>query len=468
MNITIVAVPFIDTTQPIMGPALLTAILKEHGINAIGIDLNVDIVNKIENHPNKQKIIDFFFSQYTHPDTIDDLVELVNHCSTKILDTNPDILALSLLTYGCQIFTRWLVTDIKQKRPNIKIVIGGPGIKNFVTDKNGEFYQQLISLKLVDDYIFGDAEESFVEYIKGNLNYPGINSDKWKPIPDLNVVPYPDYSNYDFSVYKDPVIPLSDSRGCIKNCEFCDVIEHWTKYQYRYSDNVFAEMLYQIEKHGITAFAMRNSLSNGNMKEFKKLLVMIADYNENKPKEKQISWEGFFIVRPPQFHPADFWELLGRTNAKILLGVESVIYHVRKGMDKTCEDSDIDYHLEMGQKHNVKLQLLMIVAYPTETLADYEYTKQWFRDRKQYANNSVVALNLSLASILPGTELDRRSDDYGIKKGNLPSIWINQNLNITPKQRVKYLLELQQVCKECGFFFYENQEQTVEHTRNEE
>jgi hypothetical protein len=137
-------------------------------------------------------------------------------------------------------------------------------------------------------------------------------------------------------------------------------------------------------------------------------------------------------------------------------------------MDKTCEDSDIDYHLEMGQKHNVKLQLLMIVAYPTETLADYEYTKQWFRDRKQYANNSVVALNLSLASILPGTELDRRSDDYGIKKGNLPSIWINQNLNITPKQRVKYLLELQQVCKECGFFFYENQEQTVEHTRNEE
>jgi hypothetical protein len=117
----------------------------------------------------------------------------------------------------------------------------------------------------------------------------------------------------------------------------------------------------------------------------------------------------------------------------------------------------------MGKKYSVPLILLIIVGYPTETLADYEYTKQWFRDRKQYAD-SVAFVNLSFASILPGTQLSRKSEEYGIKRGKLPSIWINQNLNITSEVRVAYLLELYNICaNECGFITATNA-QTIEHT----
>ena len=89
--------------------------------------------------------------------------------------------------------------------------------------------------------------------------------------------PYPDYSDYNFDLYKTPTIPIVDSRGCVRTCEFCDVIEFWKKFQYRSADCVFKEMLYQIDQYHITHFALMSSLTNGNMKEFNKLLEEVLD-----------------------------------------------------------------------------------------------------------------------------------------------------------------------------------------------
>ena len=467
MTIIVAAVPYIDTVEPIMAPGLLKAVLKEKNIESTAIDLNIEIIKFISGSQNKQKILDFFFSQIVHDEVIDDLISCINYCSNRILEKNPKIVALSLLCYSCQIFTRWLCADIKQKNPGVKIVIGGTGIKNFVADDNDSYFKQLKSLGLIDDYIFGDGEVSFLEYVKGSTDFPGINSTQWTPIADLNSIPYPDYSDYDFDLYEMPVIPLNDSRGCIKNCEFCDIIEHWKKYQFRSAENVFAEILHQISRYNRYRFAFRNSLTNGNMKEFKKLLDLICQYNQDKEKSQQISWSGYFIIREPKHHPPELWEKLKGSNADLQLGIESIIFKVRHAMGKTFNDEDLDYHLEMSKQYEVPIALLIIVAYPTETFDDFEYTKAWFRNKKQYAKY-VTFVNLSFASILPGTQLSRRSDEYGIKKGKLPSIWINQNLKITSEDRIKYLTELEKVCRdECGFVTLTS-EQTIEHTNDSE
>lgn len=466
MSIVIAAVPYIDTMEPIMAPGLLKGVLKEKGIESTAIDLNIEIIQFIDKNQNKQKILDFFFSQIIHQEVVTDIINCINYCSTRILEKNPKLVALSLLCYSCQIFTRWLCADLKQKKPDVRIVIGGTGIKNFVADDNDSFFVQLKSLELIDDYIFGDGDISFYEYVKGSVDFPGVNSTKWVPVSDLNSIPYPDYSDYNFNLYKVPIIPLNDSRGCIKNCEFCDIIEHWKKYQFRSAENVFAEILHQINRYNIYRFAFRNSLTNGNMKEFKKLLDLICDYNLGKERDQQISWSGYFIIREPKHHPPELWEKLKLSNADLLLGVESIIYKVRHAMGKTFNDEDLDYHLEMSKQYRVPISLLMIVAYPTETFDDFEYTKQWFRSKKDYAE-CINFVNLSFASILPGTQLSRRSDEYGIKKGKLPSIWINQNLKITSEDRIKYLLELEKICRdECGFITMTS-EQTIEHTNDE-
>jgi len=108
--------------------------------------------------------------------------------------------------------------------------------------------------------------------------------------------------------------------------------------------------------------------------------------------------------------------------------------------------------LAMGQKYNIKIVLLLISGYPTESLADYEATKQWFRDRKQFTNNSVIKVNVSQAGIIYNTALYKNADKYNIINFHTGTNWVNKELNIAVDQRTQYHNELKNIIsKECNF-----------------
>jgi hypothetical protein len=64
----------------------------------------------------------------------------------------------------------------------------------------------------------------------------------------------------------------------------------------------------------------------------------------------------------------------------------------------------------MLKKYGIKTNLLMIAAYPTETIEDYETVKQWFIDHKDFANNTIEHVQLTLPAILAGTQLEKTID----------------------------------------------------------
>jgi radical SAM superfamily enzyme YgiQ (UPF0313 family) len=204
-------------------------------------------------------------------------------------------------------------------------------------------------------------------------------------------------------------------------------------------------MLFQIERYNIRDFDFRSSLSNGNLKEFKRLLQIMHNYNQGKYRPEQISWNASFIVRPKSQHPEIMWEQMSNTHATLSLGIESVVPHVRKNLGKYFDNEDIDYHLEMAKKYNVKIVLMVITGYPTETIKDYEFTQQWFRDRVQY-NDTIVRLFLNPADILPGTELERNISKHGIiiKDNNLRK-WNTATIDADTRQR--YHRELVDLCR---------------------
>lgn len=451
-KVVIASIPFVDSIEPIMAPALLTAILKKHEINSVGLDLNIHVVNTLRTHRKAELIKDFLLNQEIHSEVIDDICKIIDDCVESIIKYNPTVIGLSLLIFTCRTFCKWLCASLKQKLPNAKIVIGGTGIQDGMFAGNLSFCEKMRELKLIDDYIIGDGENALVEYVKGNINYPGINSQKWESVVNLNDYPYPDYDNYELDLYDYKCIPIVDSKGCVRKCEFCDVIEHYPKFAYRTADLVFDEMLYQSKKYNCSHFSFRNALTNGNLKEFKKWISQVANYNRGVSEKERLSWRGYFIIRPSSHHPEEMWKDLADTGAHLLLGVESVIEHVRRSMGKAFANEDIDWHLQMARKYKVPVTLLMIAAYPTETLEDFETTKKWFRDRKDYANNSVEFINLSFASILPNTKLAKKKDEMGIDIGERPNIWFNQNLKITSEERFRYTKELVSICSnECNF-----------------
>ena len=450
IDILFSSVPITDTKEPVMAPAALKAIAISAGFSSKAIDLNAELLPLINQHPNSKKIIEFLMHNNLHSDVIDDVVELVNIAAEKLLSFNSKTIGLSLLTFYCQVFTYWLCVRLKALSPDTQIIIGGTGIKHTLVSNKNEFCEDLKNRNLIDYYITGDAELSLVEFLKGNYAYSGINSETWGEVIDLNLTPYPNYDDYNFSLYENAGIPIVDSRGCVRECEFCDIIEHWKKFRYRSAESIFNEMLAQIEKYKIYKFNFLNSLTNGNLKEFKKLMHYIAEYNHHNTDSKtQISWNGYFIIRSESQHNKDLWELMAKTNPTLLLGVESVVKHVRWGMGKKFNNEDIDHHLIMAKQYQIKLVLLLIVGYPTETRADYEFTKQWFRDRVELYgyNNPVKYIGLSHPAILENTQLERNADKLNLERGKYMTVWFNKDTQISPEERVKYYEELYNICK---------------------
>jgi hypothetical protein len=335
-NVIIAAMPLVDSIHAAMAaPAVLKSSLTRAGIKSTAMDLNIEVLVKIKSHPDEQSLKKFFNSQEADDWTVQEISKILLYCANRIVSLNPTVIALSLLTYHCQNFTLWLCLLLRQLCPDAQIVIGGPGIKNLVADFNDTFRNFALAQGLIDHYITGDGDRALIEYVNGNYDFPGINSDFWEPIKDLDSLPYPDWSDYNFYLYSQTYMPVIDAKGCVRNCEFCDVIEFWGKFQSRKAENIFNEMLFQINQVGYRDFDFRSSLSNGNLKEFKKLLELIYEYNKSKVyRPEQISWNASFIVRQKSQHPELMWEQMGATHATLSLGVESVVPSVRQKLGK--------------------------------------------------------------------------------------------------------------------------------------
>jgi radical SAM superfamily enzyme YgiQ (UPF0313 family) len=166
-------------------------------------------------------------------------------------------------------------------------------------------------------------------------------------------------------------------------------------------------MQYYIGANRIYRFQFSSSICNGNLREFKKLVQLIADYNDRVSAVEHIHWVGSFIVRPAKQHKEELFELIKRSNGFLLTGVESIVAHVRIALGKRFDNDDLEHHLQMLKKYGIKTNLLMIAGYPTETIEDYETVKQWFIDHKDFANNTIEQVQLTLPSILAGTQLEK-------------------------------------------------------------
>lgn len=435
-KVIIVTVPFVDEESPLSAPAVLKASLQKYGIPCVALDLNIHIYNFLKFHPKKHLFLDFFYQQSIHEEIVDDLIRMLDFYMQEIAFHSPTIVGLSLFSTGSQVFCAWLCAMLRQKNPDFSIIIGGPGLE---TLKNTFFKypDRLKKLGLIDDYITGDAETSLVEYVNGNRDFPGINSTSWQPNKNFDLLPAPDYTDYRWFHYGNTLLPIVDSRGCVQQCEFCDVIAFWKKFQYLTAENIFDQMRHQIEIHGIYRFQFSSSICNGNLKEFRKLVSIIGNHNDSHVMEQQIHWVGSFIVRTARHHPDSLWADIRRSNGFLLTGVETVTERARIALGKKFTNEDLDYHLEMARKHQVGMNMLLIAAYHTETEQDWQAAIQWFRDRKDFANNTVMQVQLTLPAILAGTRLEQTIDKVQFEK--------NSN------RRRDHALSLKQTIESCGF-----------------
>jgi hypothetical protein len=292
-DVVIITAPLTDTAIPLMAPAALKPIVESTGLSCLAVDLNAEVYKLVKEHPLKDDLVRFFFENYTTEETEVWFEELFYSIAQQIITHKPKVVCISVFSYICQVATKWLSYYLKKLSPEIEIYIGGAGCLNTFTGPSG-FVDELLESKLIDYHVRGDGENSLYELLKGNNKFSGINSLHWQEMTndELAKIPMPDYADYDFSVYEKRVLPLLGSRGCVRRCTFCDYIANWKKFQWRTADDIFAEMLAQHQKYGLTSFKFQDSLTNGNQKEFRRLCELISARNQTS-KEK-FKWSGYY------------------------------------------------------------------------------------------------------------------------------------------------------------------------------
>lgn len=460
-DVVIVSVPWVDTHYSLMAPAVLKPVVEKAGFSCLALDINGEFRKLAQAQCNNSEqisdVIKFFYENHCNQESEILLLNLFSQLATQIVSFRPKFVGLSALAYPCKNSIRWIAYFVKHLDPSIKIIIGGAGVIGTNFTGRSEFVDELIASGVVDYHIRGDGEHSLYELLKGNTEYVGINSLHWQELSneDLTKLPTPDYSNYHFEFYEKKHIGLLGSRGCVRSCTYCDYIENWKKFTWRTADDVFYEMKHQNQKHGIQSFMFQDALVNGNLKEFNRLIEMIADYNDKNPTNA-FQWSGMYIFRDVTATSEKEWENLAKSGAfSIPVGIENLNEHIRYHMGKKFSNKSLEFHLEQAAKHKLKVVFLMIVGYVTETQKDIEFAKQWLIDNIRF-KDTIEILWGSTLGILENTYLVRNEKQLGIKIHALGTDWVNESINNTPKLRATWAKELVKFSQELGYTVIDN------------
>lgn len=361
-DIVIVSLPQMDKDKPAPALGFLKAWLTQHGYNVKTIDGN----------------------QLEDPELI--------HLHISKYDTK--LIGISVFSYE----QKTIALDIGSSYQNV--IYGGSGV-----DTNWP----------VKDFIVGEGEQALLEYMKGNLNYPGINGKPAVQISDLTILPPPDYSDLNHKNYETAII--SGSRGCVRNCTFCDVGSIWPKYRFLGGKQIAEYMHIVSEQTGLKRIGFSDSLVNGSMKHFREMCSELAK------RPKKIKWNGQFIVRTKNsFLEQDFDNLKNSGCNGLTIGIESGSESVRHHMGKKFSNNDLEWFITNIGDRNIKMKFLLIAGYPTETKEDFNQTLEMLHKYKHYHSFTEVSPHMML--IDKDTPLDYHHrdlyDDFGFYwKNNL-------------------------------------------------
>jgi len=435
MKIALVQLPKYSIDRPPMALAILTSIIKNNfDYDVTCFDLSLKLYQDTEKEVFYE--IEEYLENNIYKSSIDILVDKFSIYATEI--KNYDLIAISVFSnascQACEVLCKEL------KKYNCKIVIGGQGLANEKWCKN------MSDSKLIDDYIVGEGEYTFVNYLNG-LQGPGINNHNNEQIDDLDLLSIPDYSLLSLKDYNLKELYVTGSRGCVRKCTYCDVPFLWKKYRYRSGQHIANELIQHYEKSGITDFWFTDSLVNGSLKHFREFCYALEKYYENN--NVKFTWKGQYIFRRMNQLNEEYFRMISAAGgSEFYVGLETGSDKVRWEMDKKFTNEDATYHLEMFKKYKITCLLLMISGYITETKQDHLDTVLMFKKWQKFvASGTVIGIELgNTLSILENTPLEEENLEFIIPgdkhswyiKDNTYQVRVKNRLEIT-KEAMKYL-----------------------------
>lgn len=425
-ELLILTVPFTYTFGPSLGPALLKACTANKGIRSKAWDMSAEFNFLHAQHENYAPLINWF----QHPEMtitqaqFDWYTKIVSQYAVTITNSASAV-ALSLLTQNSQRFAEDLCYHIKLIDPQFRVMLGGNGIDILQYQYQKPWHELMLQSGLVDTVILGEGEfalaDAFLQGISGVVRVPQLTND------ELDTVPVPDYSDYEFAWYpktkrtfwsvsadkldeNETIFLITSSKGCVRDCNFCDVGKIWKRFRFRSGAAVANEMITLNEKYGATYFSFTDSLINGGLKTFFDLNQILASKLPNK-----IKYEGQMICRSRKDMPERYFQAMATAGCYfVTIGMESGSETVRMHMGKGSNRDDVDYTASMLIKYNIKQNWNIIAGYVTETDEDWQMTMDLIKHWLPKANGMIYINPIDTFMVLEGTPMSDMLDQLQI------------------------------------------------------
>lgn len=379
-----------------------------------------------------------------------------------------------MFSWQAQKFVEEFLT-VFRKRSKIEVIVGGQGL---IREENGSyslkptFAHYLKDQGLIDHWVRGEAETTIPAIIKSDYSVAGIDTDFLAERSNVQDHSYMDFSDFDItkyqSGYETGVLPMETSRGCVRNCVFCDIPTMAGGFRFKRGDQLAAEMIHYYETYGVRNYFFHDALCNGSVRDFRQFNQALVDYyrRHNLP-DRYFTYSSHAIVYSKRaFKPADFKAMAHAGAETMVIGVETGSDQVRAHMQKGFTSEDLDYNMEQYSKNKMQVYLLLIVGFPTETDQDFQETLDMLTRYQRYvADGTIIGVNLGTTlTIEEGTDIYEAPEKLKIigVDGNRPrgSEWMcEDNPTLTYKKRIMRRIAAQEHAVNLGYTFWKGDDQ---------
>lgn len=402
MRVALACCPAWSVHFPPYNISLLKAVLKQHGHEVKTFDFNIEAW-----HLLKDGDMDYWEGQnyfYWEGRSFDEFIfpkvdSLINSSVDSVLEYDPDFIGFTVYTASLK-FTSYMSQRIREKDSSKKIMIGGP--QCFPMGNNPCY------LNMADHIIIGEGEAAILEVLK----HPYIKAISSPKLTKVNELPVPDYEDYDLTKYKREYgISLETSRGCVNKCSFCTETHYWV-YRSKKAETVINEIKECKERYGATHFRFNDSLVNGNIKEFQRLVDILCE------EKLGITWDGY--ARVSKKMDLEFMEKIRDSgNTFISYGIESGSQKVLDGMRKRIKIEDAEQNLKDGDEVGLYNHVNWIIGFPSEDIIDFLYSLIFVHNNKDGIHNIAPGMTCGIGD---KAELQTHGERFDI----LPqSYWSN-------------------------------------------
>ena len=461
-DIIFCTLPVVAIDQIYSAPALLKGIVKSAGFKSRTFDFGIDLYKSCNKNLEQFTRIQNYFVTQNLLLTKEDQVVLHNwydHVATTLQTTDTKYIGFSVFSNWTHRATLEILLKLKELDLSHKVVLGGRGLKTntndtvvdllpnkSINDRIQWFGTLLKNKELAQHIIIGDGENAVVEFLQTNTT------------KENNVVkgfnfPWPDYSDYDFHDYSwegAPHLQVIGSKGCVRDCDFCDVKVQFGNYQFKDGYQLAEEMITLQQQYQINKFVLQDSLSNGSMKHFKQFLTRLCEHNASAAHK--ITWSGTYICKDMRntANVDEYYQKLSSSGAQgLTIGAESGSNHVLKSMNKKSSVEALFFELEKFKENNITCFLLTFTGHWSESHIDFEKHCYMILNLVPYIRHGTVsALNLGdLFNVLHNTP--SWNNEELIKDPYLFSnLWVaKNNTGNTFKVRVQRRLVLHKLAK---------------------